>query len=147
MSESPVKTRNNTSQTLATVYVCLRILHWDYSPILPHSCSSTETSQCSCSKTQSLGFVKLYISIKYCPFWLLKWGKWQLKEYKWKGPSLVGSLGLSCCFRRFLSCLSCSSRPSTCNIHVFFPHHTLFQFICPGSWAGSRAESPVSVVI
>jgi hypothetical protein len=29
----------------------------------------------------------------------------------------------------------------------FFPHRTLFQFFCPrrpASWAGSRAESPVS---
>jgi hypothetical protein len=47
------------------------------------------------------------------------------------------------CYKRFLSCLVCSSRPST---KYYFPHHTLFHFICPhrpAGWAGSRAESPV----
>ncbi len=40
---------------------------------------------------------------------------------------------------RHLSCLGCSCRPST---KYFFPHRTLFQFICPYrpvSWADSRA--------
>ncbi len=61
-----------------------------------------------------------------------------------RGPSLVGSLGLSCWYNRFLSCFGCSSRP---NIKYFFPHGTLFKFICPhrpASWSGSRAGSPVS---
>jgi len=30
-----------------------------------------------------------------------------------RGPSLVGSLGMSCWYKRFLFCLGCSSRPST----------------------------------
>jgi hypothetical protein len=33
------------------------------------------------------------------------------------GPFLVGSLGLSCWYKRFLFCLGCSSRP---NIKYFF---------------------------
>ncbi len=37
---------------------------------------------------------------------------------------MVGSLGLSCRYKRFLFCLGCSSWPST---KYFFPHHTLFQ--------------------
>ncbi len=59
-------------------------------------------------------------------------------------PSMVGSVGLLCRCKRFLFCLDCSSQPST---KYFFPYHTLFQFLCspwPASWAGSRAESPVS---
>jgi hypothetical protein len=61
-------------------------------------------------------------------------------------PFLVGSFGLSCQHKRFLFCLAlgCSSWPST---KIFFPHRTLFQFLClhrPASWAGSRAGSPVS---
>jgi hypothetical protein len=62
-----------------------------------------------------------------------------------RGPSLVGSLGLSCRYKRFLFCLDCSSRPST---KYFFPQCTLFQCICPHrpvSWVDSRAGSPVSV--
>ncbi len=61
-----------------------------------------------------------------------------------RGPSLVGSLGLSGQYWRFLSGLSGSSRPST---KYFFPRRTLFLFICPdcpASWAGGRARSPVS---
>ncbi len=45
---------------------------------------------------------------------------------KWMG--LVGSLGLSCQYNRFLACLGCSRRPST---KYFFPRRTLFQFLCP----------------
>jgi hypothetical protein len=45
-----------------------------------------------------------------------------------RGPSLVGSLGLSGWCKRILSCLGCSSRPST---KYFCPHRTLFQLICP----------------
>jgi hypothetical protein len=36
-----------------------------------------------------------------------------------KGPSLVGSLGFSWRYKRFLFCLICSSRPNT---KYFFPH-------------------------
>jgi len=60
-----------------------------------------------------------------------------------RGPFLVGFLGLSYWYKRFLFCLGCSSRPNT----KFFPHRTLFQFLCPyipATWAGSRAGSPVS---
>ncbi len=60
------------------------------------------------------------------------------------GPSLVGSLGLSCWYKRFLFWLDCSCRPST--KYFFLTVHS-FHFICPRrpeSWAGSRAGSPVS---
>ncbi len=59
-------------------------------------------------------------------------------------PSLIGSLGLLCCYMRFLICLGCSFLPST---KYFFPYHTLFQCLCPhrpASWTGSHAGSPVS---
>ncbi len=51
-----------------------------------------------------------------------------------------------CMYKRFLSCLDCSSGPST---NYFYPHRTLFHLkvSCPhhpASWAGSRAGSPVS---
>ncbi len=48
------------------------------------------------------------------------WGEW--------GPSLVGSLGLSCWYKKFLFCLGWSSRLST---KYFFPHRTLFELLCP----------------
>ncbi len=38
-----------------------------------------------------------------------------------RGPFLVGSLGLSCMYKRFLFCLGCSNRPSA---KYFFPHRT-----------------------
>ncbi len=87
------------------------------------------------------------------------WGKWGLTEYKWKGYFLgwfVGlavpvqeifilSLGSPCRYRRFLSCLGCASQAST---KYFFPHRTLFHYMCwshrSAIWAGSRAWSPVS---
>ncbi len=46
--------------------------------------------------------------------------------------------------RDFCSAFACSSRPSTI---YFFPHRTLFPFLCPhrpASWACSRAGSPFS---
>ncbi len=61
------------------------------------------------------------------------------------GPSLVGSLGLSCRFKRVLSCLGCPSQPNS----KYF-HRTLFQFVCPhcpASWADSRVGSPVSLYV
>jgi hypothetical protein len=70
--------------------------------------------------------------------------KWRLKEYKWKGSFLDWFVGLVWRYKRFLSCLGCSSRPCT---KYFSPHHTLFLFICPyrqACWAGSPAGSPVS---
>ncbi len=45
-----------------------------------------------------------------------------------RGLSLVGSSGLSCRYKRFLSCLGCSSRPRTI---YFFPHRTLFHSFIP----------------
>ncbi len=42
--------------------------------------------------------------------------------------SWFGSLGLSCRYKRFLSYLDCSSRPS---IKYYLPHRKLFQFLCP----------------
>ncbi len=69
------------------------------------------------------------------------WGKWGLKEYIERGSSsLVGLVR----YKRFLSCLDCSSRSST---KKNFPNRILFYFIClyrPASWAGSCAASPVS---
>ncbi len=56
-------------------------------------------------------------------------------------------MGSSCWYKKFLSCLGCSSRPST---EYFFPHRTIVHFICPhrpASWASSRAVSPVSYII
>ncbi len=44
-----------------------------------------------------------------------------------RSPSLDGSLGLSCRYERFLFCIGRPSRPSS---KYFFPHRTLFQFIC-----------------
>jgi hypothetical protein len=49
--------------------------------------------------------------------------------------------------RDFCFCLGCSSQPST---KYFFPHRTLFPFLCascPASWAGSRAGSPISYYV
>jgi hypothetical protein len=69
---------------------------------------------------------------------------WDSKSTNERGPSLVGSLGLSCRYKRFLFCLGCSSRPIT---KLFFPNPKLFQCLCPictASWAGSRAGSPFS---
>jgi hypothetical protein len=40
-------------------------------------------------------------------------------SYKWTGSSMVGSLGSSSRYTRFLSCLGCFSGPST---QCFFPH-------------------------
>jgi hypothetical protein len=43
--------------------------------------------------------------------------------------SMVGLLVSTFRYKRFLSYLSCSSQPEVQN--SFFPHCTLFQFICP----------------
>jgi hypothetical protein len=62
-------------------------------------------------------------------------------------PSLVGSLGSSCWYKIFLSCLGYSSQPST---KYFFPRRTIFHFIIPHSpatWVGSRAGSPACLVL
>jgi hypothetical protein len=56
-------------------------------------------------------------------------------------PSMVGSVSLLCRCKRFLFCLGCSST------NMFFPHGTLFKFLCspwPASGTGSRAGSSVS---
>ncbi len=45
-----------------------------------------------------------------------------------RSPSLVGSLGLSYRYKRFLLCLGCSSQLRR---KYFFPHSILFQFLCP----------------
>ncbi len=45
-----------------------------------------------------------------------------------RGPSLVSSICLLCRYNRFLFSPGCSSRP---NIIYFFPHRTLFLFLCP----------------
>ncbi len=60
-----------------------------------------------------------------------------------RGPSLVGLLGLSCRYKRFLSCLGCySSRPRT--KYFFLTVHFLnLCSHCPASRAGGRAGSSV----
>jgi hypothetical protein len=45
-----------------------------------------------------------------------------------RGPFFVGSLGSLCRYKIFLSCLGCSSRPSTKD---FFLHCKPFYCICP----------------
>ncbi len=62
-------------------------------------------------------------------------------------PSLVGSLGLSCRYKRFLFCHWCF----TAQWKIFFPHRTPYLKssvpLRPASWAGSRAGSPVSLSV
>ncbi len=73
------------------------------------------------------------------------WGKWGLMEYKWKGFFLAWYLGSFCRHKRFLSYLGYSSQTSA--IYIFFPHRTLFHFMCPhrpATLACSRTGSPVS---
>ncbi len=50
---------------------------------------------------------------------------WSIYE---RGPSLVGSLGSSCRYNSFLSCLGGSSQPIK---KYYFPNRTLFHFIRP----------------
>ncbi len=72
---------------------------------------------------------------------------WGSKSTNKRGSSLVGSLGFSCRYKRFLSCLGCYVGPVK---KCLFPHRTLFQFICshrPASWAGSRAGLPLSLCL
>ncbi len=60
-------------------------------------------------------------------------------------PSSYGSLRSLCRYKRFLSCLGCSSRFST--KYFFSQYTTVYQFICPHHperWAGSRTASPFS---
>ncbi len=57
------------------------------------------------------------------PCWLLKRSQMETRGVHLRGPSWLGSFGLSCQYKGFLSCLDCSSRPST----KYFPHCTLFQ--------------------
>jgi hypothetical protein len=61
---------------------------------------------------------------------------------KWQLPfcvySVVGSLGLSVRYKRFLFCPGCSSRPRK---KYFFPHHTLFPFLCPHRQASLQAAA------
>ncbi len=79
------------------------------------------------------------------PCWLLKLRWMGTQEPKWRGPSLVGSLGLSCRYRRFLFCPVCSSRP----VQKFFSsRYTISIPLSPSlsklAMVGSRAGLPVS---
>ncbi len=65
------------------------------------------------------------------------WGEWGLKEERW-GPFLVGSLGLSCRYKRFLFYLSCSSRLST-KYFFFLTVHYLNSFVPIAQQAGQAA--------
>ncbi len=71
-------------------------------------------------------------------------GKWGLNEYNWKGLFLGWFFGLFVLVQEIfvLPWLLLSAHHK-----IFFPHCTLFQFICPNCparWPGSRAGSPVS---
>jgi hypothetical protein len=74
------------------------------------------------------------------PCWLLL----TPKSTNERGPSLVGSLGLSFRYKRFLFCLGCSIGP----VQIIFSSAYTISFPLspyrPGSWAGCCAESPVS---
>jgi hypothetical protein len=64
-----------------------------------------------------------------------------------RNPSLIGSLGLTCRYKRLLVCLGCSSRPST---KYIFPYRTQFRFLGPhrsASWANRQRGPPVSVCV
>jgi hypothetical protein len=54
------------------------------------------------------------------------WSKWSTNE---RGPSLVGLLGSSCRYKRFLSCLGYSGQPST--THFFSSLHTFSLYVSP----------------
>jgi hypothetical protein len=63
------------------------------------------------------------------PCWLVKLRRIGTQRLQMKGgPSLVGSLGSSCWYKRLLSCLKCSDQPCK---KYFSPFRTLFQFMCP----------------
>ncbi len=53
------------------------------------------------------------------------------------GPALVGSLGLSCRYNRFLFCLGCSSRPSI--IYFFLAVHYFISFVPIAQQTGRAA--------
>ncbi len=53
-------------------------------------------------------------------------------------PSLVGSLGLSCQYKRFLFCLGCFSRPST-KYFFYLPIHYFNYFVSLAQQAGQAA--------
>ncbi len=75
------------------------------------------------------------------PCWLFK-----LRQMGNLRVHMVGCLGSSCCYDRFLSCCGCSSQPST-KFNIFLTAH-VFTFLVPIAQqpgAGSRAGSPVSV--
>ncbi len=59
------------------------------------------------------------------------WGKWGLMEYKWKGPFLGYFIGLVVPVR-FLSCLGCSSRPSS-NIFLLTGHYSITLQLSPST--------------
>ncbi len=71
------------------------------------------------------------------PCWLLKlsWMGTQRAQMKGSLPWMV-NLNLSCRYKRFLLCLGCCSRPHT---KYFFPHRTVFQFLCPHRPAAGEA--------
>ncbi len=73
-------------------------------------------------------------------------------KLRWMGTHRVKMKGLPWLFRwarhagtrDFYLAFVCSGEPNT---KYFFPHRTLFQFmcsLCPATWAGSRAGPPVS---
>ncbi len=66
------------------------------------------------------------------------WGEWRLKEYIWKGPSLgwfVGSLGLSCWYKRFLFSLSRQHSSK-----YFFSYRTLLKILVPIAKRAGQAK-------
>ncbi len=75
------------------------------------------------------------------PYWLLNWGKWGIKEYtNGRSPSWVGSLGSSCWYKKFLSCLGCSIVGPIQNI-FFLTVHYFKSFVPIAQQAGQAVVS------
>ncbi len=105
--------------------------------------------RCNSSRPLPFAHPQVIITIVTREGWPLPWLlKTEMnggsKSTNERGPSQIGSLGLSCRYKRFLFCLGCSSQPST--KYIFLSGHYI-NFLFPtaqASWAGSRAGSSVS---
>ncbi len=75
------------------------------------------------------------------PYWLCETEvNGDLKSTNKRGFLLVGPLGLSCRYKRFLFCLGRFSRQ-------VILHRTLFQFFCPHRLASSKQSSWVACLL
>ncbi len=66
-----------------------------------------------------------------------------LKSTNERGPSLVGSLGLCCRYKRFLSCLGCSIRPRT--KYFFLTIHYFNSFVPIAQQAGQSVSHSYTI--